>query len=176
MTVTNNIKSEVIFENETGWREEKLTNDEILYKLEKEEKDGFLSFSYGVWVCAWARNNLLENLIKLDKNVLYADTDSLKLFGDYDKSVIDNYNKSVVEKIEKVCNERNIDINKFKPKDFKGKEHLLGVFDNDGNYSSFITQGAKKYAYVDKKDNEIHITVAGVPKKRGKSSKKFKRL
>ena len=52
MTVTNNIKSEVIFENETGWREEKLTNDEILYKLEKEEKDGFLSFSYrGVGLC-----------------------------------------------------------------------------------------------------------------------------
>lgn len=164
MSVTNNIKSDIIFENESGWREEKLTNTEILYKLEKEEKAGFLSFSYGVWVCAWARNNLLENLIKLDKNVLYADTDSLKLFGNYDKNVIDDYNKSVIERIEKVCLERNIDINKFKPKDYKGKERWLGIFDNDGNYSSFITQGAKKYAYVDKEDNEIHITVSGVPK------------
>ena len=108
----------------------------------------------------------MENLIKLDKNVLYSDTDSLKLFGNYDKMVIEDYNKSVIERIQKVCDEREIDINKFKPKDVKGKERWLGVFDNDGNYSEFITQGAKKYAYRVKKDNEIHITVAGVPKQR----------
>ena len=170
MSVTNNIKSDIIFDNETGWREEKIDNDTILEKLEKEEKEGFLSFSYGVWICAIARNNLLENLIKLDKNVLYADTDSLKLFGDYDKIVIEEYNKSVLDRIQKVCDERGIDINKFKPKDVKGKERWLGIFDNDGTYSEFITQGAKKCAYRDKEDNEIHITVAGVPKKRGKST------
>lgn len=104
------------------------------------------------------------------------DTDSLKLFGDYDKMVIEDYNKSVIERIQKVCDERGIDINKFKPKDVKGKERLLGIFDNDGNYSEFITQGAKKYAYRDKEDNEIHITVSGVPKKRSKSTKKLKRF
>ena len=42
-----------------------------------EQKQGFLSFSWGVWVTAWARINLLENLIKLDKYVIYADTDSI---------------------------------------------------------------------------------------------------
>lgn len=104
------------------------------------------------------------------------DTDSLKLFGDYDKSVIENYNKSVVEKIKNVCKERNIDINRFKPKDRNGKEHLIGVFDCDGNYSEFIQQGAKKYAYRDKEDNEIHITVSGVPKQRSKSIKKLRRF
>lgn len=46
MSVTNNIKSDVIFENETGWREEKIDNETILEKLEQEEKEGFLSFSY----------------------------------------------------------------------------------------------------------------------------------
>lgn len=73
-----------------------------------------------------------------------------------------------------MCDERKIDINKFKPKDVKGKERWLGVFDNDGNYSSFITQGAKKYAYVDKEDNQIHITVAGVPKQGAKALKDLK--
>lgn len=90
--------------------------------------------------------------------------------------VVDEYNKSVLERIKNVCNERNIDINKFKPKDVKGKERWIGIFDNDGNYSEFITQGAKKYAYRDKDDNEIHITVAGVPKKRCKSIKRLKRF
>lgn len=71
MSVTNNIKSDIIFDNETGWDEKKIDNETILEKLQKEEKDGFLSFSYGCWICAWARKNLLENLIKLDKNVLY---------------------------------------------------------------------------------------------------------
>ena len=56
--------------------------------LEKEKSDAFLSFSYGVWVTAWARYNLLINLIKYDKNVLYADTDSLKLYCDYDINII----------------------------------------------------------------------------------------
>ena len=56
--------------------------------VEKEEKQGFLSFSYGVWVTAWARFNLLTNLVKLDKYVIYADTDSLKIHGNYDEKII----------------------------------------------------------------------------------------
>lgn len=43
----------------------------------------------------------------------------------------------------------------------------MGLFDKDAEYSQFITQGAKKYAYIDKKDYKIHITVSGVPKKTG---------
>lgn len=34
-----------------------------------------------------------------------------------------------------------------------------------GKYLKFITQGAKKYAYIDSDDKQIHITVSGVPKK-----------
>lgn len=79
MSVTNNIKDEVIFDNENGWKERPLTNDEILEKLKYERKKGFLSFAWGVWVTAHARINLLENVLKLDENVIYCDTDSLKL-------------------------------------------------------------------------------------------------
>lgn len=172
MSVTNNIKDEVIYENGIGWREEKISNEEIIEKLKKEENDGFLSFSYGVWITSYARRNLLENIIKLDKNEIYADTDSIKVFGDYDKKVIENYNKEVLKKIENVCFARNINIDKFKPKDKNGIEHLIGIFENDGNYTEFITQGAKKYAY--KEDEEIHITVAGVPKKGAKALKNLK--
>lgn len=44
MSVTNNIKDNVIFDNISGWREEKLTNEEIIEALFKEKKKPFLSF------------------------------------------------------------------------------------------------------------------------------------
>ena len=133
----------------------------------------FYHLVIGVWVTAWARFNLLSNLIKLDKYVVYCDTDSLKLKEGFDINVINDYNKSVEEKIKKVSKELEIDINKFKPKDTKGIEHMLGLFEHDASYKKFITQGAKKYAYVDTKDNKIHITVSGVPKKGAKALKKL---
>ena len=173
MTVTNNIKDEVIFENDNGWSEKAISNEKIQELLEKEKKLGFLSFSYGVWVTAYARYNLLSNLIKLDEYVIYADTDSLKLREGFDIEVINNYNKSVTEKIKKVSDELEIDINKFCPLDSKGIKHELGVFDHDAFYKEFITQGAKKYAYIDSKDNKIHITVSGVPKSGAKALKKL---
>ena len=144
MTVTNNIKDEVIFENDNGWSEKAISNEKIQELLEKEKKLGFLSFSYGVWVTAYARYNLLSNLVKLDEYVIYADTDSLKLREGFDIEVINNYNKSVTEKIKKVSNELEIDINKFCPLDSKGIKHELGVFDHDAFYKEFITQRCKK--------------------------------
>lgn len=171
MCVTNNIRDNVIFDNLAGWSEEKISNEEIISMLEKDKEKAFLSFSWGVWITSIARCNLLYNVVQLDKNTLYCDTDSIKVFGDYDTKVIDNYNKSVFQRIENVSKELEIDKNKFMPKDKKGIMHPLGVFENDNNYDEFITQGAKKYAYVDSCDKQIHITVAGVPKKGAKALK-----
>ena len=55
MSVTNNIKSDIIFDNETGWDEKKIDNDTILKKLQKEEKDGFLSFRLSEFGCVLGR-------------------------------------------------------------------------------------------------------------------------
>lgn len=123
--MTNNINDKVIFENQSGWREEKLSNDEIIEALIKEKKNVFLSFAYGVWCTAWARNNLLRCLIKLDKWTLYADTDSLKLLDGFDKSVIDKYNEGVIEKIKAVCSYYDLDFENFSPVDIKGEKHTL---------------------------------------------------
>jgi hypothetical protein len=162
MSVTNNIRDDVIYDNETGWEEVPISNEEIVKKLLEEEKTGFLSFSYGCWITAFARNNLLKNLMKLDEYVIYADTDSLKLKEGYDKQVIVDYNAFVERKIKHVSEELKIPIEKFAPEDIKGKKRMLGVFDDDGHYDEFITQGAKKYAV--KENGEVHITVSGVPK------------
>ena len=174
MSVTNTIRSKVIFDNNI-WYEEPMTNDEIITALNEEKKKCFLSFAYGVWVTAYARNNLIKNAIKLDKYVVYMDTDSLKLVNGFDENVINEYNEFVENKIKHVSNVLDIPLEKFAPTDTKGISHMLGLFESDGIYQEFITQGAKKYAV--KENNEIHITVAGVPKKGAsilKNLKEFK--
>ena len=189
MSVTNMIRDEVIFDNKEGWFEKPLTNTEIISALQNEMKKGFLSFAYGVWVTAYARSNLLKNVIKLDEYVIYCDTDSMKLKQGYNKNVIEEYNNFVHKKIEYVSKTLEIPIEKFSPKDVFGERHILGVFDSDGNYNEFITQGAKKYAItkwikkekikdnmnIIKIENEkalvLEITVAGVPKQGAKALK-----
>lgn len=168
MSVTNNIRDNVIYDDLSGiWEEVPLTNDEIIEKLQSEKKKSFLSFAYGVWVTAYARDNLLRRVIANDDYVVYCDTDSCKLVEGYDKSVFENYNKQVAEKIAFVCKVLKLDVNKYAPSDIKGNKHMMGLFEKECNYDEFITQGAKKYAYII--DGKIHITVAGVPKSGAKS-------
>lgn len=168
MSVTNTIRDHVLYDNEKGWFEEELTNEEIEKILKDEYNKGFLSFSYGVWVTAYARRNLLELVMKYDRYVIYCDTDSIKLKQGYDIKYINEYNEKVKEKIRKVSDLMNIDINKYEPSDIHGKKHLLGLFESETKenkehtYDEFITHGAKKYAY--KVDDNIKITVSGVPK------------
>lgn len=172
MSVTNTIRDDVIYSDKTGeWFEEELTNDDIVDKLEGEKKQAFLSFSYGVWCTAWARDNLLRRVIALDDYVLYCDTDSIKLRPGYDKNIFTLYNKKVEEKIRYVSKLLKIPFEKYCPEDVYGKKHLLGVFESEGTYDKFITQGAKKYAI--EKDNKIQITVAGVPKTGAKALKRL---
>lgn len=173
MTVTNTIRNEVEFANHEEWVERPITNNEISEKLHKDKKRGFLNFAWGVWCTAYARDNLLRRVIELDDYVTYCDTDSIKLVQGYDKSVFEKYNKTVEDKIKKVCKIRDIEFDRYSPCDIKGNPHLLGVFEcetgkgRNVTYDEFITQGAKKYAYS--VDGEIHITVSGVPKSKGAS-------
>lgn len=100
MSVTNNIRDLVIFDNELGWYEKKLENEEILKSLITEKKKGFSSFSIGVWVTAYARRNLLECVCSLDEKCAYCDTDSLKLLEGFNIDVINSYNKKVKKKLK----------------------------------------------------------------------------
>lgn len=169
MSVTNTIRDEVTFDEIHDWQERELTNQEIISKLNEEKKKSFLSFAYGVWVTAHARNNLLRNVIKQDEYVVYCDTDSMKLKEGYNKEYIENYNKYVEYKIKEVSDYLKIPLEQFAPKDTKGKSHMLGVFEEDAKYDKFITQGAKKYAV--EINGKIEITVAGVPKEGAKALK-----
>lgn len=178
MSVTNEIKSEIEYSNTDGWIEKELTNDKIEVALFKQKKKGFMSFAWGCWITAYARRNLLQNICKLDEYMVYADTDSVKLRKGYDKSIIEDYNKKVKQRIKRVSKLVKIPMEMYEPKDIKGNKHLLGVFECETKkgrrytYDKFISQGAKKYAV--EIDGEIKITVAGVPK--GNGSKALKDL
>lgn len=177
MTVTNMIRDEVNFDNITGWSESELTDSLIFDKLLEEKEKAFLSFSWGVWVTAYARDNLLRRMILLDPYVVYSDTDSLKCARGYDAKVFDEYNQSVIKKIQKVSSTLNIPFENYAPEDSKGVKHLLGIFECETGagrkytYDRFITQGAKKYCV--EIDGQIEITVSGVPKSGNKCLKQI---
>ena len=172
MTVTNTIRDNVKYDDSTGlWSEDELTNEEIIEKLNAEKKKAFLSFSTGVWVTAYARDNLLRRVIENDPFVIYCDTDSCKLIEGYNKESFINYNKEVEKKINIVAKILDLEVQKYSPADIKGNKHMMGLFEKECTYQEFITQGAKKYAY--KIDDKIHITVAGVPKSGAKALKKL---
>lgn len=183
MSVTNNIRDNVIFDDESGlWDEVALTNDEIISALNKEKSKAFLSFSYGIFCTAYARDNLWRRVMELDEYVLYVDTDSIKLREGYNRKIIEDYNKEVKKRIEYVSKVLRIDKSKFAPCDKDGAERMLGLFELEGNglnpttYTRFVTQGAKKYCFErlekDKETkeikNKISITVSGVPKRGAK--------
>lgn len=170
------IRDNVIYKDDNElWFEEELTNKEIEEKLIIEKKKAFLSFSYGCWCTSFARDCLLRRLLDikddkgniirkgLDEFLIYADTDSLKLKSGYNKTIIDDYNKSVEDRIRFVSKILDIPFEKYAPVDTKGKTHMLGIFEYEGNMEEFVTQGAKKYAF--RKDGKINLTVSGVPKK-----------
>lgn len=181
--VTDNIKSSIVYDN--GWICAKLSPDIKNAKLDEQKSKyakNIFAYSPGVWCTAYARRNLFERIIdanpnnsklctrNLDYDVVYYDTDSLKMFNfkDY-KKYFEEYNRLCDNKIDTICKHyTDLDKNKFYPKDKDGVLRPLGYYDfNDGHYSEFCTLGAKRYCYRDIEDGKLHITVSGVNKKEG---------
>ncbi len=135
------------------WVKKSFDGEEEQEKLNKfySSRNSFLSYQWGVWITAYAQANLFE-LGKCCTHWIYSDTDSVKGYG-WDKKKLDDYNNNIIRK----SNDRNIGL-----VEYNGEQFRLGIADFDGEYTEFITQGAKKYCY--RKDGELHITLAGVPK------------
>lgn len=121
------------------------------------QKGMFLSYAWGVWTTAWARHHLLEGInVVYNQNgyVYYWDTDSVKHSPGIDFT--DYNNKRIMECLKSGAS----------AEDSKGKLHHMGVYEQEQNYKSFKTLGAKKYAYEDE-NGDLHITIAGVVKSEG---------
>lgn len=185
--VTSPIKSSYTIENGDIEKVEyfeyrKEQREEIYSNFINSEKmfGGSLDiFSDGCYITSYARYMLVEKMVKLVDvgcNVVYADTDSLKLYLENveEKDFLNLINKENEKIIYR--NKRNVRFKKYKndnnvsENDFN-KICNLGIWeletvdknDNPEPIPTFITFGAKKYGYITK-DKKVKTTIAGCNK------------
>lgn len=139
--------------------EKELSYQEQLDKY-YSSRNSFLSYQHGVWVTAHCRARLQKAINALGFDMIYCDTDSVKFFDtSANRLLFRDLNAEIQKEISKCglnCTVR-----------YKGKDYTLGLWEPDGDYKKFKSMGAKKYCYVDQKD-EFHITVAGLSKSKAR--------
>ena len=126
--------------------------------LMNSNKRAFLCYQWGVWTTAHARYRLEEGIRLCGDGYVYSDTDSTKYQG---KVNWKPYNDLRIKDSKK---------SGAYATDPKGNIHYMGVFEmetSEHGYYEFKTLGAKKYCYREEKDSDLHITIAGVTKKKG---------
>lgn len=165
MCVTAIIQNDVVFNGEE-WTVEPLTKevvDKKLYDMKHKYKNTkhFLSYSWGIWITAYARRNLWKCIESVDENVIYCDTDSIFV---KDRQDFSWYNKEITDKLRKACVEQELDFNKTQPLTKKGKPKPLGIFEKEDDCEEFITLGAKRYVERRASDHKLHLTVSGINK------------
>ena len=168
MCVTDIVRDNISYKDD--WQLEKYTIEMMNEQIEKynSSSNRFLYYPWGVWVTAYARKNLWNGILEIGIDYVYSDTDSVK-FLNYKKhkEYINRYNLDVERKLKKMCKFRQIEFERLKPKTIKGVEKMIGVWDFEGIYTHFKTLGAKRYLVRSKKDEKLHLTVAGLSKQNG---------
>lgn len=173
MMVTNPLNDEILFED-GNWGLEEVNTEEGLQKYVNSNKI-FSTYQWGVWVTAWARHDLLQDVYEIGDDVVYCDTDSIKNLEDHN-DVFEKSNQKTLDEIDEVINHYKLDPELFYPKTIKGEVKPLGVWDEEEPYPMFKTLGAKRYCYCYEDDyfnknkekleteDNFFITVAGAPK------------
>lgn len=160
LCVQHPVQAEIIEEYTTG---EFYTEDaeqlEEKYNKWVNRYTSILPYQWGIYITSGAMLSLHE-LGKLCNTWLYSDTDSVYGTG-WNLKGLEHYNATRKARL-KDCGYDGVLHN--------GKVYYLGVAEHDPEedvYTEFRTVGAKRYCYRKKSDGELHITVAGVPKKNG---------
>ena len=161
MSVTDIVNDIVEFDDTWSSHPEDIKTQIDKYNNNKRR---FLFYPWGVFVTAYARNNLYSAIKVLGEDYIYADTDSVKITNakKYQK-YFNDYNKSIMDKIKLCLDTRKLNIDLAIPKTIKGIEKPLGVWDFDGHYEKFKTLGAKRYLCYS--DGKYKLTCAGTSKK-----------
>lgn len=167
MCVTDIIREDVQYDGEEWGASEKAPDQKEKELAQYNNSySRFLFYPWGVFITAYARQNLYRGILEAGEDYIYADTDSIKILNpERHKGFIEEYNKEILNKVENVLGFYGLDTGKARPKTVKGKEKPIGVWDNDGEYTRFKTLGAKRYMTEDA--HGIKITVAGLSKKSG---------
>lgn len=171
MCVTNPCRDEILYEDDE-WGELAPDVEKTLEKY-NNSKSRFLFYAWGIWCTAYARNNLWKAIYNLKNDYIYSDTDSVKIFNiDKHREFFEEYNKDIINKLTACLNYYSLPLEKIHPKNSKGEEKYLGVWDYEGSYDMFKTLGAKRYMMS--QGDTLKITIAGVNKKTGVEYLKYK--
>lgn len=159
MMVQKSIKENIVEDYATGEYSIAECVPEELYEKYINNNKSVLCYQWGIWVTAYAFNNIfqLSECIADDGIWLYTDTDS---------AYATSWNRDKITAYNNHCKELLL-ANGYDAVVKDGKEYWLGLADFDGEYSEFVSMGAKRYACRDAVTGELKITVAGVPKKTG---------
>ena len=161
-------------------RDELMYSDNTFYTIPKNIAEGidkyntnirrFLFYPWGVWVTAYARANLFSGIIEMGDDYVYSDTDSIKSMNtERHEDYFNSYNAQILDKIELASQYHNLDKSLFAPYTKKGKQKIIGVWDDEGVYDKFKTLGAKRYLTmkgVQSTEPKYIITLAGSNKKK----------
>lgn len=160
--VTDILRSSILYnQKERTWKNKDLEGNEL--EEYRENYNSILLYQTGVYITAYARHELLEHNLVVGEDVIYNDTDSLKMINyEKHKEYFKMYNDKVKLQLYKMCDYYGIDKELLNPCDINGRSHFLGYMENEGTYTKFKTLGAKRYIY--EMDGELHATVAGIPK------------
>ena len=164
MMVTDIVRDIVTYGEKFGWSS---VTGNIVEDIDKinSSKNRFIFYPWGVWCTAYARRNLFSGISEFKEDYLYSDTDSLKVTNyKLHLTYINKYNDNITQKIHNMCDYYQIPYSEVEPKTIKGESKPIGVWDFEGTYTKFKTLGAKRYMYIDSKDNQLHTTIAGLPK------------
>lgn len=137
--------------------------------------NNYLWYSIGVWVTAYARNQILEPIKKMSENAVYSDTDSVKYRSPKRyKKLLEKLNAKYKTLFNNAMKYHKFSLPEYTFYDKYGRQHYMGIFEEERPYTRFKTLGAKRYIYEyapDKKDIKkgitsphCHTTVAGAPK------------
>ena len=118
-------------------------------EIEKSLKGAAFPYQWGVYTTAYARKQLQDAIKLCGDKIIYCDTDSVKTLGDVPIKTLNDKLQQRAAAAGAYADDKN------------GDRHYIGVFESDGHYKQFITQGAKRYAYI-KDDDRMGVTVAGV--------------
>ena len=167
MCVTDICKDEENCTFEKGWwTVSSEGNEAVLIDKYNKDPNRFLSYAWGVFITAYARRNLFTGIMSMGKDYVYCDTDSIKFLNmDAHKAYIEDYNRNIIRKCTECLNSHGLDPAMLAPKNQKGVEKQIGIWDYEGRYDYFKTLGCKRYLTY--KDGEYDLTCAGLPTKAG---------
>lgn len=123
-----------------------MTKEKIQEALQKAP----FPYQWGVYTTALSRYQLQKAIDLCGNKIIYCDTDSVKTKGPAPIEKLNDYQLRKATSAGAFADDR------------KGTRHYIGVFEQDAHYEKFITQGAKRYAYI--KNEKMGVTVSGVTK------------